>query len=137
MNSDIKTDLVNRSVMRLLFGFAFVLGVSRNAVGPLTPVFVEEFNVGYDTMGFIFFLGVFCSMISVIVMGRLSDRIGRKSILITGLILTLSGITGIIFSNTVIFFIVSYCVMSSGFAGIEVGVTLGAVDVSSGKKVQH
>jgi MFS family permease len=134
LNRDIKTDLVNRSVMRLLFGFAFVLGVSRNAVGPLTPVFAEEFNIGYDTMGFIFFLGVFCGMISIVVLGRLSDRIGRKSILVISLILTLSGITGIIFSNSVVSFIISYCVMSSGFAGIEAGVTLGAADVSRGKK---
>ena len=134
MNRDKKTDLTGRSIIRLLFGFAFVLGVSRNAVGPLTPVFTQEFNIGYDTMGFIFFLGVLSGMISIIILGRLSDRIGRKTILIIALSLTISGIAGIILSDSVIVFIVSYCVMSSGFAGIEAGMTLGAADVSSGKK---
>ena len=125
---------LNKSILRILFGFAFILGISRNAAGPLTPIFVEEFNIGYDTMGFIFFLGVFSGMVSIIILGRLSDSIGRKSVLLIASGLIMLGTAGIIFSNTVVIFIISYSVINCGFAGIETGVTLGAADVSGSKK---
>ena len=134
MNNIEETKINKNYIMRLLFSLIFILGISRNAIGPLTPVFTEEFNIGYDTMGFVFFLGVFCGMLSIIILGRLSDKIGRKFILIIAAVLALFGITGILFSITLQFFTVSYCVLSFSFAGFEVGGTLGAADIGEGKK---
>lgn len=129
MNNNIKEAKFNKKViLKLVFNIMLVFGLARTITGPLIPVFSEEFKLGYDQMGLIFFVGVFSGMIAVIILGRLSDKFGRKLIINISIVILLAGIIGILFSRSIIPFIISYCVISFSFGGLETGITTGAAE---------
>ncbi|MCL5987141.1 MAG: MFS transporter, partial [Actinobacteria bacterium] len=115
--------------LTLIFNLALLFGMSQTISGPLIPVFVKEFSIRYDRIGFIFFIGLFFGMLAATIFGRLSDRLGRKLVINLGIGLLASGILGVIFSFYAISFAISYCLMNLGFGSLEAGITTGAAEL--------
>lgn len=69
---------------------------------PALPILVDEFGVTEGELNVTLNAGIICAAVATIIGGTLSDRFGRKSIMIAGMLL---GITGNVF-----------CAMSKGVA---------------------
>lgn len=123
-----------KAIITIIFSLAVLFGLSQNIPGPLIPIFVKEFGIGYKQMGLIFFVGLFFGMIAATIFGRLSDKLGRKPIINLGIGLLAGGILGIIISFSAIFFAISYCVMNLGFGSLEAGITTGAAELGENNR---
>ena len=128
------SNLNYKPIITIIFSLATLFGLSQNIPGPLIPIFIEEFNIGYDQIGLIFFIGLFFGMISATIFGRLSDKLGRKPVINLGIGFLSCGILGIIFSNSAIFFALSYCIMNLGFGTLEAGITTGAAELGENNR---
>jgi len=117
------------NLITIIFGLALLFGLSQNIPGPLIPVFVEEFDIGFDQMGLILFVGLFFGMIAAIIFGQLSDRYGRKLIISIGIGLLSLGVAGIVLSFSSVFFTISYSLMNFGFGCLEAGITTGIAEL--------
>ena len=103
---------------------------------PALPILVDEFGVTEGELNVTLNAGIICAAVATIIGGTLSDRFGRKSIMIAGMLL---GITGNVFcamSNGV----AMLCIMR-GMAGFGSGVvdTVAAAmlkDSFAGKRFQ-
>jgi DHA1 family multidrug resistance protein-like MFS transporter len=83
--------LRNPTVLGLL-GVFFVLNISLSFVGPIFPLFVEQVSgsaqrAATDT-GFLLAIAGVASAISAGVIGKLGDRLGHKSVIVTCTVLT-------------------------------------------------
>lgn len=118
-----------RAVITIIFNLSVLFGLSQTIPGPLIPIFIKEFDIGYDQIGLIFFIGLFFGMITATIFGRLSDKIGRKPIINLGIGFLAGGILGIILSSSAVFFTISYSIMNLGFGILEAGITTGAAEL--------
>jgi MFS family permease len=132
-----ETKIDKKKLTVLLLFFMLISSLSSSFVGPLIPVFTENFNIGYDRMGLIIFLGGFSGILAITLLGRLSDKFGRKSVLVISTAVTIAGVSGILLSNQVKYFIVSYCILYFGFAGLEVSLMTSFVDISGKTQSNH
>ncbi len=85
-----------KAVLLLALGFGLV-GLDRWIITPLFPVMMKDLNLGYQDLGnIIAVLGLSWGVFSII-MGGLSDKIGRRKVLIPSIIMfsLLSGLTGL------------------------------------------
>lgn len=74
-----------RAVILLALGFGLV-GLDRNIIAPLFPVIVEDLGLTYQDLGAVAgILAIFWGIFSIIT-GGLSDRIGRRRVLIPAVI---------------------------------------------------
>ena len=48
-----------RAVITIIFNLSVLFGLSQTIPGPLIPIFIKEFDIGYDQIGLIFFIGLF------------------------------------------------------------------------------
>ena len=130
--------LYNNKNSRYLFGILFNLtlafALGQNIPGPLIPVFVEEFGIGYDRVGLIFFIGLFWGMASVISFGILSDRFGKKAIIMTGAGTLAAGALGLFFSTGVVFFTIAFSILWIGLGSMEAGLTTGIVELAGKRR---
>lgn len=93
-----------KSVLLLTFGFG-VVGLDRWIITPLFPQVMQDLNLNYQDLGnLIGVLGITWSA-AAIVMGRMSDRFGRRKVLIPAVILfsLLSGLSGLVFGLIAMF----------------------------------
>ncbi len=110
-----------KAVLLLGIGFGLV-GLDRMVITPLFPVMMKDLHLTYQDLGNIAGILALSWGVFAILLGRLSDRIGRRKVLIPGLIFfsIMSGVTG----------------MATGIAGLLLiralmGVTEGAYCATS------
>lgn len=120
----------NRYLLWIIYNLTLAFALGQNIPGPLIPVFVAEFNLGYDWVGVIFFIGLFCGMVSIISFSILSDRFKKRIIIIIGASILATGSLGIIFSNDVVVFTITFSLMWIGLGSLEAGLTTGIVELS-------
>jgi len=111
------------------FRLNFILGIARASIGPIIPVFAEEFNIGFDRVGLVMFSGIFFSMLATVLFGRLSDKFGRKRIINISMISLIIGFISLLFSWNIYIFIPAFFFLRFGVGGVETGVTTGSVDL--------
>lgn len=84
----------NQILLVLLFLSMFTFIVSKGAVPPLLPLIKTEFNLGYSQAGLIVAIASFMTSLIIIPAGWLSDKIGRKKIILPGImVLSLATLT--------------------------------------------
>ena len=93
----------------IMYLVIFSFGVQSNLVFPFLPGFLEENGMSKFLIGLVSSISSLIMGIALIFIGRLSDRIGRKPLLITGLIIggASVGLIPIIANNLILLFIVS------------------------------
>src|ERR1700689_67729 len=85
-----------KAVTLLSLGFGLV-GLDRWIIAPLFPFMMKDLHLGYQALGNLIAILGLCWGGSAIITGALSDRIGRRKILIPAIILfsLLSGLSGL------------------------------------------
>lgn len=85
-----------RIVLLLAIGFGLV-GLDRNIIAPLFPAIVRDLGLSYQDLGLITGTLAICWGVAAVVTGNLSDRIGRRKVLIPAVVgfSLICGITGI------------------------------------------
>ncbi|MEO7775814.1 MAG: MFS transporter [Steroidobacteraceae bacterium] len=85
-----------RAVLLLALGFSLV-GLGRWILTPLFPAMMRDLDLNYQDVGNLVGILAICWGVSSIVIGALSDRIGRRRILVPALVIfsLLSGFTGV------------------------------------------
>ena len=85
-----------RAVTLLSLGFGLV-GLDRWIIAPLFPFIMKVLHLGYQALGNLIAVLGLCWGVSAIITGAISDRIGRRKILIPAIILfsLLSGLSGL------------------------------------------
>lgn len=122
------------NLIAIIFGLALLFGLSQNIPGPLIPIFVEEFNIGFDQIGIVLFIGLFFGMIAATIFGQLSDKYGRKLIISIGIGLLSIGVAGVALSFSSVFFTIAYSFMNFGFGCLEAGITTGAAEIGGNNR---
>jgi len=92
------TSYERKTLILLALGFGLV-GLDRWMIAPLFPLMMRDLNLNYQQLGSLIGILSIAWGICAIVMGRLSDRIGRKKILVISMIgfsvlSSLSGVAG-------------------------------------------
>lgn len=84
-----------KAVTLLSIGFG-LLGLDRWIIGPLFPFIMKDLNLDYSQIGALAGILAVCWGVSSILMGSLSDRVGRRRVLIPSLVLfsLLAGLSG-------------------------------------------
>jgi predicted MFS family arabinose efflux permease len=85
-----------KAVTLLSLGFGLV-GLDRWIIAPLFPFMMKDLHLGYQSLGNLIAVLGLCWGVSAIITGAVSDRIGRRKILIPAIILfsLLSGLSGL------------------------------------------
>ena len=85
-----------KAVTLLSLGFGLV-GLDRWIVAPLFPFMMKDLHLGYQALGNLIAVLGLCWGVSAIITGAVSDRIGRRKILIPAIMLfsLLSGLSGL------------------------------------------
>lgn len=86
-----------KAVLLLFLGFGLV-GLDRWIIGPLFPAMMKDLGFSYQDLGNAVGALALCWGVFSMVMGNLSDRFGRRKILIPALLMfsAMSGVTGLI-----------------------------------------
>jgi fucose permease len=106
-------------LMPLCFGIAFFLGVESGGFQLVLQKVAEEFALDPVMMG-----GVVSSQFSAIFIGPLlfgwiSDRIGKKPVLLMSMVIFIAGCFGAAFSKTLVFFTFTVFILGMGFSVSE------------------
>ncbi|NWA89927.1 MFS transporter, partial [Pseudomonas sp. D8002] len=82
-------------ILSIAFG---LVGLDRFIILPLFPTMMKDLNLNYQDLGNISAVLAIAWGLSAIIMGRLSDRIGRKLILVSSIIVfsALAGLSGVV-----------------------------------------
>lgn len=75
-----------RSAMFLLFGIVLLIMIGFSVLFPVEPYYVKQFGADAGTMGWITAIYSLMQFIFAPLWGRLSDRIGRRPVLMIGLL---------------------------------------------------
>ena len=90
---------------------------STGIVGPFLPLLVVDVaKVTATDVGILFTISSLITAAMLIPMGRLSDRKNKKIMMITGLLVTTAGLTGIAFAKNLSGFIIAVIIQSLGNA---------------------
>lgn len=113
---------VNVEKRILVFSFIQRLLISTgiNVIGPIIPLIVVELKVGLDYMGIIISIGSFALLVTSICSGFLLDIFGFKKMILSGVLLYISGCLGLLFSHSYIMFAVAYTVLQLGSGVVSV-----------------
>jgi len=112
----------NAYTIAVIYILMMLIGIIENAKGPLILNIKNFYNVDYTMMGLFLSIGSLGFILSTFIGGFLSDKIGRKKILIIGLFLILSGTIGIFISYKFLVFIIFVFIMNMGMGLVEMGI---------------
>jgi MFS family permease len=77
--------------LRLFYLAYIILGFTIPIFDPLYPYFSNNFHVGYDKIGIVFFFGSLTGIISTIISGIISDRFPLKKIFLWSITISFTG----------------------------------------------
>ncbi|MGB9679445.1 MAG: MFS transporter [Thermoanaerobacteraceae bacterium] len=112
----------NAYTIAVIYILMMLIGIIENAKGPLILNIKNFYSVDYTMMGLFLSIGSLGFILSTFIGGFLSDKIGRKKILIIGLFLILSGTIGIFISYKFLVFIIFVFIMNMGMGLVEMGI---------------
>ena len=77
--------------LKLFYLGFFTLGFIIPIFDPLYPYFSKNFNVGFDKIGLVFFTGSLTAIISMVIAGRLSDKVSHRKMFLWSFIISFLG----------------------------------------------
>ncbi|MCL4378441.1 MAG: MFS transporter [Actinobacteria bacterium] len=102
----------------LLFIF-FFFGIATSSIDPLVPIIAIELKKGLDKIGLVLFIGFFSLIITNFISGRLGDKINTKKIMISGMLLIITGFLVFgIYINFIVFILV-IIIIRMGFGTLD------------------
>jgi DHA1 family tetracycline resistance protein-like MFS transporter len=104
-----------------ILGITFIDVLGFSILVPIMPYFVRHFGASYVAVGALFAVFAFCQFVSAPLWGNVSDRIGRKRVLIISQIGATLGWTGLAFAPTLAWVFVARIV--EGISGGNISVT--------------
>jgi multidrug resistance protein len=104
-----------------ILGITFIDILGFSILIPILPYYVQHFGAPYVVVGFLFASFAFCQFIAGPLWGNLSDRIGRKYVLIVSQIGATIGWTMLAFAPTLAWVFVARII--EGFSGGNISVT--------------
>ena len=100
---------------------------------PLLPVVAQQYGAPDTVVGSLLSIPAFCSMLAAPVWGKLSDRIGRKNVIVAAQVLSLAGYLVLALSHSLALVFLSRIV--SGLGGGSLGSVEGLIaDVTTEKQ---
>jgi DHA1 family tetracycline resistance protein-like MFS transporter len=104
-----------------ILGITFIDVLGFSILVPIMPYFVRHFGASYVAVGALFAVFAFCQFVSAPLWGNVSDRIGRKRVLVISQIGATLGWTGLAFAPTLAWVFVARIV--EGISGGNISVT--------------
>ena len=109
-------------LLLIIIYIAFIsLGLPDALFGVSWPLIYKEFQVPYDTAGYVSVLSTSCTVFSALMSGRLNRRFGTKNIVIISGAMTALALLGLSTSHSIFFIILM---------AIPLGLGAGSVDTS-------
>src|SRR4051812_8147131 len=117
-------DRTKRGTLVTACAILFAVGLVGSMVGPVLPDLARITGSDLASLGSIFTLLFLGSVVSQSVAGFMTDRIGHRPVLLTGLILIATGMLGLSLSPSFPFALVAAFVMGLGNGAVVVSVNL-------------
>jgi fucose permease len=112
----------------------FVFGFSDNLKGPTIPALLSDLGWNYSSGGTILLLAYVGFLTATLFTGFLSDRIGRKMVILLASVCLLSGIGGYSYFRTFWLLGGSMLIIGLGIGAIELGANAIIVDLHEARK---
>jgi len=109
------------AILLPILGITFIDILGFSILIPILPYYVQHFGASYVVVGFLFATFSLCQFIANPLWGNISDRIGRKRVLIISQIGATIGWTGLAFAPTLAWVFVARAV--EGISGGNISVT--------------
>ena len=123
----------NRSVLTLLFLFVFVDVLGFSLILPLLPYYAETFGATAEVVGLLLGANALTQLLGAPILGRLSDRFGRKPLLLLSLAGTVVGFLMLGLARSLAMIFASRIV--DGFVGGNISLAQAYIsDVTEGKE---
>lgn len=119
----------NAYAVVIIYLLMMLIGIIENVKGPLILNIKDFYRVDYTMMGLFLSIGSLGFILATFFGGFLADKIGRKPVLIGGLLLIILGLVGISISPSFIVFLIFAFIMNLGMGTVEIGVNAVAVVV--------
>jgi MFS transporter, FHS family, glucose/mannose:H+ symporter len=121
----------------IVFYSFFTFGFSENLRGSTLPLILEDLNLNYALGGSLFFVTYLGFMIAVLLLGFLSERIGKRSLLFIGSLCTCAGSMGYSIASTYGPLLLSTFAVGVGMGTLEVGGNAIMVSLHPVKKARY
>jgi MFS family permease len=115
--------MAEKKTFPLFFTQFILLGLGASIFGPLIPVLSESFSVDLDKIGATLSLSAFGLLLTSLLTGILSERIGKKTVYIFGNLLFAACFLGLYFSTHFNYFTLSYILFGAAWGIIAVSST--------------
>ena len=103
----------------------------QGVIGPVLPLFAKEFGVGAATIGLTLSVFALARMILNVPLGLLSDRYGRRLLLVGGPLVTAAGMVGSGFAQDIVQLLAWRFVAGAGSAMYQTGTMIFLTDIST------
>jgi len=121
--------MAEKKTFPLFFTQFILLGLGASIFGPLIPVLSESFSVDLDKIGATLSLSAFGLLLTSLLTGILSERIGKKTVYIFGNLLFAACFLGLYFSTHFNYFTLSYILFGAAWGIIAVSSTSVISDI--------
>ncbi|MBT1279139.1 MFS transporter [Thermoanaerobacter sp. CM-CNRG TB177] len=112
----------NTYTIVIIYLLMMLIGIIENVKGPLILSIKTFYSIDYTMMGLFLSVGSLGFILSTFFGGFLTEKIGRKLVLLSGLLLILLGIIGISMAPNFILFLLFAFIMNMGMGSVEIGI---------------
>lgn len=126
-----------KAVLLAAYAIAFLLGIETGGLQFSVLKMADEFNLNSAQMGSIVSIYFFATMISPIITGGLSDKIGKKKIIIFSIVIFLTGCLVSAASKILILLYAGIFIVGLAFAALESSSTAALSDYAPEKSGKY
>lgn len=127
--------MIESEIKKLLTGcyYSFiVLGMVVLAIGPILPQLSLDLGLNNAQGGTLVLILSMVSLLSSTLSGYISDRTGRKPVIISGSIFFIIGFSALIFVNSIWVLYLTMCIIGIGWGIFNFGINAVVNDVTLG-----
>lgn len=107
-----------------------IFAISSNLLGPSIELIVSDFKIGLSTVSLLITFSYIGYIFSVILSGYFSDILGRKKVLVMGLVILAAGLIGTIFFRDFYFLLIPILLVGAGGGSVECSVSSIIADLN-------
>jgi FHS family Na+ dependent glucose MFS transporter 1 len=125
----------NRQILTFSFLIFMSMGMLSATLGPALDDLARQTGTNLDVLGAIFTASFLGTMLAQAAVGPINDRIGQRKVLLAGIVLIVTGMSGILLSHTFGLTLAFSSVFGMGFGALDVSTNVLIAEVFAARSV--
>ncbi len=127
--------MTNRQILTFSFVIFISMGMLTAALGPALDDLAQQTSTDLDVLGAIFTASFLGTMLAQAMGGPINDRIGQRTVMLAGIALVVTGMSGILLSHTFWLTLVLSSVFGMGFGAMDISTNVLIAEVFAARSV--